>query len=296
MHKQPDDIWRIDYQLRDDEDAAQELQETRIRQRIAAHLSFIGETKPWQLDWFSLYKAHSLCLDDYVKGRVIFAGDAAHLVPIFGVRGLNSGVADANNLGWKLALVIQGKAPPALLQSYGQERRAATFDVFANAGKSTLFMTPPSRGYAIMREAALRLAVDQPLTRPLINPRQSQPFYYRDSALNTPDDGAFAGGPPPGALPPGRHFADGGYLCDRIGRTFTLLAFDDAARDYLGPWLKAYAEVSLVVLADALREAFDASSDSLYLLRPDGHVAARFKDCPPPHVLEAALRRAQGHV
>lgn len=295
MHKQPDDIWRIDYQLRDDEDAEQELQEPRIRQRIADHLSFIGETKPWELDWFSLYKAHSLCLDDYVQERVIFAGDAAHLVPIFGVRGLNSGIADANNLGWKLALVIEGKASPALLRSYGEERLAATFDVFANAGKSTLFMTPPSRGYAVMREAALRLAVDQALTRPLINPRQSQPFYYRESALNT-DDRAFASGPPPGALPPGRRLTDGGYLCDLIGRAFTLLAFDDAMRDYLGPWLAAQAGVSLTVLTDDLRADFDAAPASLYLLRPDGHVAARFKARPSLADLEAALKRAQGNA
>ena len=113
MHKQPDGLWRIDYQLRPDEDPREELAPERIRSRIDAHLAMIGEHAPWRLDWYSLYRAHCLCLDDYRCGRVFLAGDAAHLVPIFGVRGLNSGLADANNLGWKLADVLSGTADPA---------------------------------------------------------------------------------------------------------------------------------------------------------------------------------------
>jgi 3-(3-hydroxy-phenyl)propionate hydroxylase len=107
MHRQPDDVWRIDYQIRDDEDSAIELQEERVRARVDAHLQMIGEAPDYELIWISLYKAHCLTLPRYRHGRILFAGDAAHLVPIFGVRGLNSGVDDAGNLVWKLAAVIQ---------------------------------------------------------------------------------------------------------------------------------------------------------------------------------------------
>lgn len=289
MHKEPDDIWRIDYQLRDEDDEQQELQEDRIRQRITAHLKYIGETAPWEMDWFSLYKAHSRCLDNYVHGRVIFAGDAAHLVPIFGVRGLNSGMADANNLGWKLAAVVKGEAPESLLQSYGQERRAATLDIFAQAGKSTVFMTPPSDGYAILREAALRLAVDHDFTRPLVNPRQSVPFFYHDSALNTADDPAFTGGPPPGALPPPVLLNDDTFLVDHIGRDVAVLSFADQPVTLPG--------ITVINLPDAARPLFAAGPHSLYVLRPDGHVAARIYALPPhqqPAWVQAAVARAMG--
>jgi 3-(3-hydroxy-phenyl)propionate hydroxylase len=117
IHKQPDDIWRIDYQLREGESEADVLKEENIRARVSAILADIGHTKPWELEWWSVYSANTLCLDDYRHGRVIFIGDAAHIVPIFGVRGLNNGLADAENIGWKLALVLHGEADERLLDS-----------------------------------------------------------------------------------------------------------------------------------------------------------------------------------
>jgi 3-(3-hydroxy-phenyl)propionate hydroxylase len=106
---------------------------------------------------------------------VFFIGDSAHIVPIFGVRGLNNGLADADNLGWKLGLVLNGEADDRLLDSYSPERRGATLDVFANATKSTRFMTPPTRGWRLAREAALSLSLKHDFPRGLANPRQMQP-------------------------------------------------------------------------------------------------------------------------
>ena len=110
IHKQPENIWRVDYQLREGESEQEALREENIRARVGAILGDIGHTKPWELEWWSVYSANTLCLDDYRHGRVFFIGDAAHIVPIFGVRGLNNGLADAENLGWKLALVLQRRS------------------------------------------------------------------------------------------------------------------------------------------------------------------------------------------
>ncbi len=112
--------------------------------RVRSHLQMIGETAPWKPLWISIYNAKCLTLDRYRHGRVLFAGDAAHLVPIFGVRGLNSGLDDAGNLAWKLALVIQGQAHDELLDSYSAERVHATRENIAYGAKSTEFMAPPT--------------------------------------------------------------------------------------------------------------------------------------------------------
>ena len=127
IHKQPDDIWRIDYQLREGESEADALKEENIRARVGAILADVGHTKPWELEWWSVYSANTLCLDDYRHGRVFFIGDAAHIVPIFGVRGLNNGLADAENIGWKLALVLHGEADDAAARQLfaGAARRHA---------------------------------------------------------------------------------------------------------------------------------------------------------------------------
>ncbi|MEP6826001.1 MAG: FAD-dependent monooxygenase, partial [Ramlibacter sp.] len=171
MHRQPGDVWRIDYQIRDGEDPLEAVKPENVLPRVQSHLAMIGETAPWEPLWISIYNAKCLTLPDYRHGRVFFAGDAAHLVPIFGVRGLNSGLDDAGNLAWKLARVLEGRAPDALLDSYSTERLHATRENLAYGAKSTEFMAPPNFAFKLMREAVLRLAVRDEMVRPLINPR-----------------------------------------------------------------------------------------------------------------------------
>lgn len=298
MHKQCDDVWRIDYQIVADASDEEELDEARVTARIAQHLDFIGEKTPWRLIWRSLYRAHTLALDDYRHGRIFFAGDAAHLVPIFGVRGLNSGFADADNLGWKLAAVLRGFAPDRLLDSYSPERREATMDILRESAKSTAFMTPPHAGAKLMRDAALSLAVEAEATRCLVNPRQSTPYDYVASALNTFDEriglrGARVGAP----LPNVRLDADGRrHLYERLGPDFTVLAAStNQAR--LAGWREAVencgvpAQLSaLAEIAPALIDIVGAEPDEVFVVRPDGHLCARLL-APTPRTLGAALRR-----
>jgi 3-(3-hydroxy-phenyl)propionate hydroxylase len=194
MHRQPDGIWRIDYQLRDGEDPVEAVKAQNVLPRVQAHLDMVGERAPWKPLWISMYNAKCLTLPSYRAGRVLFAGDAAHLVPIFGVRGLNSGLDDAGNLAWKLALAHRGLAADALLDTYSSERVAAARANIAYGAKSTEFMAPPHAGFALMREAALRLAPAVPEVRALINPRQTSPVEYSGSPLNLPDGGTFGAG------------------------------------------------------------------------------------------------------
>ncbi|HRD74491.1 MAG TPA: FAD-dependent monooxygenase [Hyphomicrobiaceae bacterium] len=309
-----DDLWRLDYQLRDGEDEAEAVREETIRARIAAILGDIGHAGPWELEWWSIYTANTLLLDDYRAGRVFFIGDSAHIVPIFGVRGLNNGLADAFNIGWKLAYVLAGKAGPGLLGSYTPERRGATLDVFANAGKSTRFMTPPSRGWRLAREAALSLAIRHAFTRPLANPRQMQAYTYAESPL-TPfpaRDQEFAGGPRSGSLAPDVRLQDGTHFRSRIGDELTILLFADAAslprhkaQVRASPGAAELAVVTVVLgpdCADAaaildtdhrIARAYDALDGTVYLLRPDHHIAARWRQLDRCE-LEAAIAACLG--
>jgi 3-(3-hydroxy-phenyl)propionate hydroxylase len=299
IHKQPDDIWRIDYQLREGETAEEATRESSIRERVQAILGDIGHTGTWELEWWSTYTANTLCLDDYRHGRVFFIGDSAHIVPIFGVRGLNNGLADAQNIGWKLAYVLNGQAGEALLDSYSPERRGATLDVFANATKSTRFMTPPSRGWTLAREAALSLALQHDWAGKLADPRQMTPYTYGDSPLTlfASRDGEFSAGPISGSAASNVQIAPGDYLLDRAGDGFTAVVFLDRGLDVkTGELLDALTRLdpgftALIVAmqgstvtgaaiedrAGALASAYDAVAGTAYLLRPDLHVAGRWK-------------------
>jgi 3-(3-hydroxy-phenyl)propionate hydroxylase len=168
--------------------------------RVRSHLEWIGERDDWRPVWISAYRANCLTLDGYRHGRVLFAGDAAHLVPIFGVRGMNSGIDDAHNLAWKLAAVVQGKARERLLDSYSVERVFAARENIRHASKSTEFMAPPSAAFKLMREAALGLATKDPFFATLINPRQSSAITFADSPLNAADSDALQSGLLPGAV------------------------------------------------------------------------------------------------
>ena len=308
MHKQPDRVWRLDYQLHADENAEDMIRPERVTPVVEAHLRMMGIDKPWHLIWTSTYKASALSLDSYRHGRVLFAGDAAHLVPIFGVRGLNSGFEDVLNLGWKLAGVVQGRADSALLDSYSDERRKAWEFNISNAMKSTVFMAPPSRGYEVMRDAVLSLATKHPALAHLINPRQSSAIFYEASPLSaTSADSGFRAGPPPGAaLPECPVELDGirRSITELLPDGFALLAYPERgslasdAIEALTSASKAGWPLSLLTISpdtaiDALpaglhhrhvadrygrfRELFDAAPSAFYLIRPDGHVCARWR-------------------
>jgi 3-(3-hydroxy-phenyl)propionate hydroxylase len=310
IHKQPDDIWRVDYQLREGESEQEALREENIRARVGAILADIGHTKSWELEWWSVYSANTLCLDDYRHGRVFFIGDAAHIVPIFGVRGLNNGLADAENIGWKLALVLHGEADERLLDSYSPERRGATLDVFANATKSTRFMTPPTRGWRLAREAALSLSLKHEFPRGLANPRQMQPYTYSESPL-TPyasRDAEFAGGPVCGSVAPNAKLIDGTHLLDQAGTGVTAILFcgaqptaeQAALLEHLGRVDKRFAAIVIgsensvsgaKTIADQDEEIariFAAEPGTIYLLRPDLHIAGRWKAAVPSEILKTA--------
>ena len=297
MHRQPDDIWRIDYQIRDDEDPLEAVKPENVLPRVAAHLRMIGEDEPWEPLWISIYNAKCLTLDSYRHGRVVFAGDAAHLVPIFGVRGLNSGLDDAGNLAWKLAAVMEGRAADSLLDSYSVERVHAARENIAYGAKSTEFMAPPNFAFKLMREATLRLALSDDKVRPLINPRQSSPISYVGSPLNGPQAGdwtsalAAPGAPAPEALLAG---PDGPLHLSRcFGRDMLCLVFAEGA---LPEVLRTLPERGVAVLviepdADTLGQARlryglpDASAQALVLVRPDAYVMGRWRGLDPAPLL-----------
>lgn len=268
MHKQPDDIWRIDYQLQDGEDGEVAIRPENVIPRVESLLSMIGETEDWQPIWIGLYKANALTLPRYQHGRVLFAGDAAHLVPIFGVRGANSGIDDADNLAWKLAYVIKGWAGQPLLDSYSAERVAATHENLSYGTKSTEFMAPPSFAFDLMRNAVLSLAIKHPQVRPLINPRQTSAITYRQSPLNAGEPG---GEPVAGAVLPecpmvwcdaSQPRGVAGFLTDLARPRWTIVALADAQGRPEPAWLEAAQRVRArgVPVALALVSA-DASAE-----------------------------------
>ncbi|MDI9330336.1 MAG: FAD-dependent monooxygenase [Alphaproteobacteria bacterium] len=288
VHEQPDHIWRIDYQVTADESEEEALEEDAIRSSIAGVLADLGWTEPWQLEWWSIYSANTLALDDYRDGRIFYIGDSAHIVPIFGVRGLNNGLADAQNIGWKLAMVLQGHAPEGLLDSYTPERRGATMDVFANASQSSRFMTPQTRGWALMRDAALSLALKHPFAGEFANPRNMTPYTYAESPIVMADASPWRTGPGVGAVAHNLRL-DTGFLSDLWGYGFTLMCFGARPVPVEHPLLK-------VLRFDAqgpIAQAYGAAEGSAYLIRPDMHVAARWHSADVAQV-QAGFRCAMG--
>lgn len=321
VHKQPDNVWRIDYQVRDGEDPEEAVKPENVLPRVRSLLDMMGERGPWAPIWITIYKANALTLERYRHGRVLFAGDAAHLVPIFGVRGANSGIDDADNAAWKLAYVIRGLADEGLLDSYSSERVAAAHENLSYGTKSTEFMAPPSFAFELMRTAVLGLAARHEGVRSLINPRQSSAIAYTASPLNAPqaDNERWTGGPAPGAVLPecplkvlrDGHESDA-HLTDFIGPGFSVLHFSDddrpdaALERFAGAMREKAVPLQLLRLTKAgagalpglsardhtgrLFALYGAQAGSVYLVRPDGHVAGRWH-APDAATLTSAIER-----
>ena len=288
LHKQPDDIWRIDFQLGWNIDRAKELEPANIRARVDAML---GPDVAYELDWCSIYTFQCRRMERFRHGRVLFAGDSAHQVSPFGARGANSGVQDTDNLIWKLKLVLDGAAPEGLLDSYDAERVYGAEENILNSTRSTDFITPKSDISRIFRDAALHLSERHAFARPFVNSgRLSVPCTYDGSALNTPD--AMPDGPTrtrPGSPCPDVELAEG-FLLDRLGGRFTLLAIGVEAT----PVEAGDIPLDLIALP-AEGALLDRYGHGLYLIRPDQHVAARWAAFDEPAIREA-LARATGNT
>src|SRR5258707_663423 len=299
LHKQPDDIWRIDLQLNRYADAAVEKLPENVRPRIARML---GHDK-FDFEWISLYKFQCRRMDRFIHGRVIFAGDAAHQVSPFGARGANSGLEDAENIAWKLDRVLRGISPEALLESYHTERSAAADANIRESTRSTDFMAPVTRQEARLRRAVLSLAKETEFGKRMVNAgRLSVPSIY-DSALSTADGDVWRGGPRPGAsmldAPVAAHAGDLAFFTEAFISNctpFTLLEFANGVAvdppDGVGV-IRIGGKDGLLDAAGLVGVRYDAEPGTAYLLRPDGYVAARFRH-PTRAVLDAALARAVG--
>ncbi len=326
LHKQSDNVWRIDFQLGWDADPEEEKKPEKVIPRLQAML---GDDRPFELEWVSIYTFQCRRMKDFRHGRVLFVGDAAHQVSPFGARGANSGFQDTDDLMWKLALVIQGQAPERLLNSYSADRTYAADENILNSTRSTDFITPKSRVSRTFRNAVLDLAREHTFARKLVNSgRLSMPSFLTQSALNTADRDEFTGNMVPGApmddapvqvMQAGSQSAQwsDAWLLDQLGNRFQLLYFVDDAATLESTTLNALHSLAqdrlpvqvlliterpvavngLPVIVDAqglMARRCDARPGTAYLMRPDQHVAARWHALDLP-AIRAAVLRATAH-
>ncbi|MCC6142465.1 MAG: FAD-dependent monooxygenase [Candidatus Hydrogenedentes bacterium] len=314
VHKTPLGVWRLDYQLPEELSDEEALDPARIARDIQAHLDYIGIDAPWKIEWTSLYKPNAMTLGNYCHGRVLFCGDAAHLLPVFGVRGMNTGVQDSINLAWKLAAIVKKQASASLLESYSHERVADARQICVEASRSTRMVAPPTFGYRVLQQAVLSLAIDKEWVRGLLHWRTSHPIDYADSAITylDPTDGMFEGGPPPGAPPRNVGLDAGqGFLLDHTGAGFTVLVFGGhpdfihTVQQDVNDLVSRGVEVRMIQLgrgnvsgnnirlsdeSGRLAAAYGCPGPAVYLLRPDQHVLSRWTDSSESRVRDLILR------
>lgn len=293
IHPCPGSTFRIDWQVPGDFDLAAEESGGALDHRIR---QIIGD-REYEIVWKSVYRFHSRHTDRLRVGRVLLAGDCAHLVAPFGARGLNSGAQDAENAAWKIAFALNGWGDEdLLLESYHEERLAAARENLAVTSETMDFLVPRDGAAWRRRHDVLERAVADPRAREQVNSgRLAEPYWYVDSPLVTASSRhPFRGRPPRGEAPPvapGVLIPDVPVVVpDQPGATRTR----DIARD--GLLFLTGADVSHADLAGTVRAAtaapfrilgiadidaaglleptFAAHPGDVWIVRPDGHVAA----------------------
>lgn len=293
LHKQADNVWRIDFQLGWNADPVEEKKPENVIPRIQAML---GKDVEIELEWVSVYQFACRRIDKFRHNRVIFSGDAAHQVSPFGARGANTGIQDCDNLGWKLHAVLNGDASEALIDTYHEERAYAADDNLGNSTRATDFITPKSRSSLRLRNAVLELASTEAFARPLVNSgRLSMPTPYIHSSLNTSDSDKFEG-----KMLPGTNCADapiqiGGndaWLLNQLGQGFTLISFGPAPQLKVGNITAKVLEIGkdIIDTKGLVKSRYDAQPGTVYLIRPDQHVAARWRKFDV-NAVENAIKR-----
>jgi 3-(3-hydroxy-phenyl)propionate hydroxylase len=296
LHKQPDDVWRIDFQLGPHADPEEETRRDKVERRLTAMLGAEGR---FEIEWVSVYTFQCKRMQHFVHDRIVFAGDAAHQVSPFGARGANSGFEDAHNLAWKLAAVMNGEAPARLIDSYSFERELAADDNIGHSTRATDFISPKSPVARTFRNAVLKLAKQAPFARAMINSgRLSTPTLYEGSPLSTPDGDAWKSAARLGAASIDAPLQDASgrdtWLIDVLGDGFTALHMAGAARPNVpdGIALKVIGE-DLVDAHGLFAARYDARPGSTWLFRPDQYLCARFRTFDAA-ALAAARARALG--
>jgi 2-polyprenyl-6-methoxyphenol hydroxylase-like FAD-dependent oxidoreductase len=309
-HPCPDGVWRIDWQV----PAGFDLQSERgggggLDEKVRR----ITGDRPYELVWASAYRFAERVAGTFSVGqRLHLAGDAAHVYAPFGARGLNSGIQDAENLAWKLAFTIHGWSPPALLDTYHVERAAAAAENLRVTSATLEFLVPQTDERRRWRTEVLDRAVTDPDALKLIDSgKLAEPYWYTDSPLTTqgPDLAGFplepgARRPPvPGVLcPDGPALTSG--VPTRLRKIFSrkvviLTETEEVRAEAAKVAAQAIsAPVAAFALAEldptgALRTSLEATSGSVHVVRPDGHLAAVLPRFGPAE-LEAALRRLTG--
>ncbi|MBX3514233.1 MAG: FAD-dependent oxidoreductase [Xanthobacteraceae bacterium] len=293
LHRQPDNVWRIDLQLGPDADPEEEKKPERVLPRLERML---GERK-FELEWVSVYRFNCARLKKFLHGRVIFVGDSAHQVSPFGARGANSGIQDAENLVWKLALVLNGEAPESLLESYDLERGQAADENIGHSTRSTDFIAPRTKQERVLRNAVLQLAPHAAFARRMVNSGRLSVASEYDSPLTTPDREDFGGSARLGLPVPDAPLEDSGgkrFLLQTLTEDFQLLYVKDGARPNVPEGLRMTAiGEDLIDREGIFTQRFDATPGAAYLLRPDHHLCARMRSYNGNRIRDA-LARAKG--
>ena len=303
LHKQRDNVWRIDFQLGWDADPVEERKPERVEARVR---QMLGPDADFELEWVSIYQFACRRIDRFRYGRVLFAGDSAHQVSPFGARGANSGVQDVDNLGWKLQCVLAGVAPETLLDSYHDERALAADDNIRNSTRSTDFITPKNSSSRLYRDAVLGLSRDHAFARPLVNSgRLSLPTRYLGSSIITDDTDAFdapsaaPGCPCPDAPVEGPEGSPS-WLLEHLGHGFTLLVIGTdpiagSSEPLLLPVTVLRLGHDLHDRRGVLSARLDAKQQAVYLIRPDQFIAARWRQPSMADIRQALSRSLAIH-